>query len=114
MEKNQTWPWEDMAADGEPMPDGLTEADIFAYQSMRALYDTWSRGTIREEAARAERVRIVRAWRNYRSRLDQLDRWLERSDRLRKATDIARAEFRKTGSQEAARKLCDAVDGVLG
>ena len=91
------------------MPDGLSSAEIRAYQSLSHLAARYKLGAINEENAKRERAEIDRAY-SSDSGADAANAWVVG---LRKRIELAHSRYRKERTIEAADRLSDVIDGFL-
>ena len=101
--------WESAAKAGLPMPSGLCQSEIRAFQAMALLAKRYKLGAINEENAKRERAEIDRAY-SSDSGADAANAWVVG---LRKRIEIAHAQYRKERTIEAADRLSDVIDGFL-
>jgi len=80
----EQYPFERAAARGDPMPDGLTLMEQYAYQAMRYLYASYSARRIPKERAASEKRKILR----------QLTRALEQEELQRRAYEHTAAMWK--------------------
>ena len=102
-----TFPYEQQAANGEEMPDGLEYPDQVAFLCFRMLYAQLRMGIIDRDTAIREKRKLLREYEQYKF-VDEMGKgWVKRI----KDTDIARSEYRKCRTLENADKLLFAIDG---
>ena len=100
-------PYEKAAMNGEEMPDNLSPPDQALFLGLKYLYAQWKLGIIDKATAVKEKRKLLGAYEVHRF-WDQLgDSWAE----ALKATDLARAEYRKTRTLENADRLVAVLDG---
>lgn len=102
---------EEDAARGAPLPEGLDMVDACCYMALRGIYVMFQLGMMAREEAAAEKQRIKKlrddTRRQQRFEKDVADkRW-----DIIKATEAARARFRKEPTVEHGFALCSAIDG---
>lgn len=100
--------FEVMAANGAPMPDGLSAADTAAYQALAHLYARYRAGFIERASAAAEKRKILRAWESQKSS----EKLTEYHVALTVATEGAKSAFLKNPTIENAEKLIRVLDGM--
>ncbi len=91
------------------MPDGLSSAEIRAYQALSHLAARYKLNAITAEQAKRERTEIDRAFASD-SGADAANDWVVG---LRKRIQIAHAKYRKERTVEAADLLSDVIDGFV-
>lgn len=101
--------WEQQAKRNDPMPDGLSGAEIKAYQSLSHLAARYKLGAINGENAKRERKEIDRAFASD-SGAAAANAWVVG---LRKRIEIAHSRYRKERTIEAADRLSDVIDGFI-
>ena len=101
--------WESAAKAGLPMPSGLCQSEIRAFQAMALLAKRYKLGAINEENAKRERAEIDRAY-SSDSGADAANAWVVG---LRKRIEIEHSRYRKERTLEAADRLSDVIDGFL-
>lgn len=107
-----TFPWENAAIHGDPMPVGLSLADQMAYASLRQIYHSYRTKAISREQAAREKI-LVR--RSYDKAVDDqafADKLTRHHVRVLKDSEAAKAVCRKDPTPENARQLCDVLDGL--
>ena len=102
-----TFLYERQAMNGEEMPDGLEYPDQVAFILMRGLYDQLRKRVVARETAIREKKKIMKEYEAYKF-VDQMGKeWVEAI----KATELARAAYRKNRTLENADKLLVAIEG---
>lgn len=105
------FPFEEKAAGGEPMPNGLSLPDQLVYQFLVNLYDRIRRGTISREQAALEKGRMKHQYDLASAELAQYsalgDRWSE----LLKRTEGAQIRYQMDRTLENADLLSLVLDG---
>lgn len=99
---------EDLAYKQEPMPDLRSQAQVLLFQSFRGLYQYATMAGMSRELGRAEKAKILEAYRINKF----LEDMQERTNRMWKRIEAASSEYRKSPSVEAADKLVEAIYGV--
>lgn len=105
--------YEQQAARGDIMPDGLTQPDQLLYQSMAILYARYRAGFITRDAAVQEKGRLLYEWENNRARLESAGVLAEWNAKLRREIESAQNAYRRAPSMETAENLSRVLDGVL-
>lgn len=105
--------YEQQAARGDPMPDGLSQPDQLLYHSLSILYARYRAGFITRDRAAQDKGRLLYEWERNRTRFESADRLAEWHARLRREIEAAQNEYRRAPSVETAEKLSRALDGVL-
>jgi hypothetical protein len=103
------FPYERQAMAGEEMPDGLNMPDTLMYIGLRMLYNQYKSGTIGRDLATAEKRKLIKKYK-YQMFLQEAS---ERYVKNIKQTELARAEYRKERTLEAADKLVLALEGKI-
>lgn len=101
--------WEKDAKQNKPMPDGLTQSEIRAFQSLALLTARYKLGGLTAEQAVKERGDIDRAF-VADSGADAANKWVVG---LRKRIEIAHSRYRKERTIAAADLLSDVIDGFV-
>lgn len=102
-----TFPWERKAMNGEEMPDNLEYPDQILYLELRSLYDHVRRGIITRDTAIIEKKKLLDQYRLYKFNDEVGKSWVASI----KATEFARAAYRKERTLENADKLLAAIEG---
>lgn len=100
-------PWENAAIRGDEMPDGLEYPDQVLFLQLRMLYAQKRHGIIDRETAIREKKKLLDEYKVYRFRDSVEKEWVE----IIKLTELARADFRKNPSIEAAERLVAIIEG---
>lgn len=109
MSQNTTkFPYEQQAIRGDPMPDVLPYPDQIMFLSLRMLYAQYRMGLIDRETAQADKSRLVKEYDVYSAAESLGNSWV----RIIRATETARANFRKNRTLENADELLRAIEGV--
>lgn len=102
-----TFSYERQAMNGDELPMGLEYPDQVLYILLRALYDQLRKGIIDRDTAIREKKKLMKEYEAYKF-VDQIGKeWVEAI----KATEIARADYRKNRTLENADKLLIAIEG---
>lgn len=99
---------EDLAYKRESMPDLRSQAQVLLFQSFRGLYQYAAMAGMSQELGRAEKAKILEAYRINKF----LEDMQERTNQMWKRIEAASSEYRRSPSVEAADKLLDAIYGV--
>lgn len=100
-------PWEKLAQRGEPMPDGLDYPEQVLFQALSLLYARyWLKSISRDEASK-EKAKLLDEYRIYKHHWEMGAQWCE----VIKATELARAEFRRNPSVENGTNLVLIIEG---
>lgn len=97
--------WEREALAGKPIPAGLTGAEQTAYTSLRALYSQYAAGLIDRDAAKADKVEILKAYELAASREEFLVR---SATELRERISAASAAYLASPTTENADRMYSA------
>lgn len=111
--KDMVFPFEQMAARGEPMPEGLDLPDQLAYQFLAGLYARIRNGNLSWEQAIIEKGQMTH---QYDLTKRKMDHWSKMSDyyaNRTKAVEAAQNAYRKNRTLENADRLSAALDGRL-
>lgn len=104
---------ERQAANGEPLPDGLTLEDQLLFLSLRNLYKAYRNGFIGKENATAEKGKLMYEHER-RQRIENMNRRCAKHTTDMWASIGAQArDYAKNRSLETADKLLRAIDGRL-
>ena len=107
------FPFEQMAARGEPMPKGLDLPDQLAYQFLSDLYARIRHGNLDWEQANIEKGQMIH---QYDLAKRKMDHWSKMSDHYAnrtKAVERYQNSYRKNRTLENADRLSAALDGRL-
>lgn len=96
------FPFERDAMKGEPLPRDLDIADSCLYVALKNLYAMYYEKLISRSAATEEKKTLVRNWREYKSKLEFLDR---DSKALSEKIGSASKEYKNNPCIETADKL---------
>ena len=101
-------PYERIAMSGGDMPPGLEYPDQVLFLSLRLLYDSYKKGIVSREAAKGEKIELLKQYECYKI-VDQMGKqWVAQI----KQTENARAEYRKNRTLENADRLLKSIEGV--
>ena len=101
--------WESAAKRNMPMPEGLNQSEIRAFQALALLAKRYKLGAVTAEQAKIERKEIDRLY-EHDAYCDKLNDW---HVRLTKNIELAHAKYRKERTLEAADLLSDVIDGFV-
>lgn len=107
-----TFPWENAAIHGDPMPSGLSLADQMAYTALRQIYHSYRTKAISREMAASEKVQLRRSYEKALEEQFFADKLTRHHVRVLKDSEAAKAVCRKNPTPENARRLCDVLDGL--
>ena len=107
------FPFEREAANGEPMPDGLSLPDQLAYQFLINLYDRLRRGVITRDQAAEEKGKMTYQHSVSNNILNSYQIMGRYWSDMRKALEAAQNAYRKNRTLENADRLSAALDGRL-
>ena len=99
---------EDLAFNGEPMPEGLNEAEQMLFQSFRYLYRYARLTQMPPERGREEKAELLR---EFEKRSFQIKR-MEKTDKMWKDIEAAANRFGTERTIESAEAFYRAVYGV--
>lgn len=100
-------PYEKIAMSGGEMPKGLEYPDQILFLSLRLLYDSYKRKLIDRETATREKIELLRAYEANKIG----ENVIKECAKQIKNTELARAEYRKNKSIEAADRLLACIEG---
>ena len=107
------FPFEREAANGEPMPDGLSLVDQCAFYFLQTMYQGLRAGTKTREQAAEEKGRMTYQYDKEKRTMGHWqkmgDYWAERY----KQVEAAQIAYRKNRTLENADRLSAALDGRL-
>jgi hypothetical protein len=101
--------FEKQAMRGEEMPQSLSYPERMTYLALREIYSQYKNGFIDRETAKKEKIMIANDYEILKLSEDADNKRL----RIIKETEVARAEYRKKRTLEAADRLVDILDGIL-
>ena len=99
--------WEKQAIRGDEMPDGLDYPEQVLYLQLRMLYAQTRSKVIDRDTAVQEKKKLLDEYRVYKYHWRMGEQWAQ----VIKDTELARSEFRKNPSIEAAEKLVAVIEG---
>ena len=102
-----SFPWERKAQRGEEMPDNIPFSDEIIYLELRNLYAAVRNKVITRETAVKEKILLLEAHRQYVFQEEMREELVA----VIKATELARAEFRKNPTAENAEALVEIIEG---
>lgn len=102
-----TLPYERQAMNAEEMPDGLRYPDQIMFLELRSLYDQVRRGIVSRDTAIVEKKKLLDSLRLYKFNEEVGEQWVASI----KATELARAAYRKERTLENADRLLLAIEG---
>lgn len=100
-------PYEKVAMAGGEMPKCLEYPDQILFLQLRLLYDSYRRKLIDRETATREKVELLRTYEA--NKIGETA--VKECAKQIKNTEIARAEYRKNKSIEAADRLLACIEG---
>jgi hypothetical protein len=100
-------PYEKQAMRGDPMPEGMDYPDQILYLSLSLLYARYRMKQITREQASKEKNMLLDEYEMYKKNWKMADEWCL----IIKATEAARAEFRKNPSIENGYNVIEAIEG---
>lgn len=106
-----TFPFEQEARRGQPVPGDLPLIDCMAYIALRGIYQQFYDGKLTQEQAGSEKQQLWQEWTRARA-AEAFDRKL--SDyhvQLIRAIERAVCRCRKEPTEANALYLCDVLDG---
>ena len=107
-----TFPWEQEAQRGEPMPEGLESSDQKAFQALRLLYQSYREKRMdRADAVREKRL-IRRAWEEERAERAFARKLALHQAEVNRRAELAKAACRKDPTPENALRLVRVLDGL--
>ena len=101
-----SFPWERQAQRGEEMPDNVPFSDKIIYLELRNLYAAVRNKVITRETAVKEKKLLLEDYRQYVFQEEIREEWVA----VIKATELARAEFRKNPTVENAETLVAIIE----
>lgn len=100
-------PYEKITMAGGEMPKGLEYPDQILFTQLRLLYDSYKRKLIDRETATREKVELLRTYEANKIGENAIKECAKQI----KNTELARAEYRKNKSIEAADRLLFCLEG---
>lgn len=92
---------------GKPMPNGLEYPDQILYMELTLLYERYKKGLVDREVAKCEKMELLKTYEAIKIVYDYEKEWVK----MKKVTELARAECRKNPSYENTMRLIDAIEG---
>lgn len=105
--------YEQQAARGDEMPDGLSQPDQLLYHSLAILYARYRAGFTTRDRAAQDKGRLLYEWERNRTRLESANHLAEWHAKLRQEIEAAQNAYRRVPSMETAENLSKVLDGVL-
>lgn len=102
-------PWEQLAIRGDEIPDGLDYPDQVLFLNLRTLYAQKRMGIIDRDTAISEKKKLLDEYRYYQANWMMADEW----NKIIRATELARAEFRKNPTVENAWTVVNCIEGKV-
>ena len=106
------FPWEEKAMNGEPMPDGLSLYDQYAYTTIRNIYSEYKQGRISKEVGSAEKKKVKRKYDQAVEDEKFRNKQAIYHIKVHKSAEKAMNAVRKDPTPENALKLVDVLDGI--
>ena len=106
------FPWEKAAMRDDDMPDGLDILDQMAYTVLRAIYKSYSSGTISRENASMQKNKLRREYERAVLETKFQSNLCYHHEKTLRMTEMAKTLCRKEPTPENALKLCDAIDSL--
>ena len=107
------FPYETEAANGEPMPDGLSLVDQCAFYFLQTMYRGLRTGSKDRDQAIKEKGQMTY---QYNKKKGIMERWQKMGDfwaEKYKQVEAAQNRYRKERTLEAADMLSDVLDGMV-
>lgn len=108
-----TFRWEQIAADGGPMPDGLCLSEQRAFQAMVLLYQRFNMKKITSEQASTEKRQISKQMMEEISADNFRDNTAYDREKILRLSEQARTRARKEPTKENLLALIETIDGIL-
>lgn len=108
-----TFRWEQIAAEGGPMPDELCLSEQRAFQAIILLYRRFNTKAITPEQASVEKRQIGKQMTEEISADNFRDNTAYEREKILRLSEQARIKARKEPTQENCLVLVDTVDGIL-
>lgn len=108
-----TFRWEEIAARGGPMPDGLCLSEQRAFQAMVLLYYRFNTKQIISEQASAEKRKIGKEMMDEISADNFRDNTAYEREKILRLSEQARIKARKEPTTENCLALVNTIDGIL-
>ena len=106
-----TFKYEQQAAHGQPMPNGLSQPEQLLYQSLCVLYSRYRRGEINREQAADEKQKLLSACEANEKHIEFVHKMSTYYANLRTRVNFFQTEFRKNSTVENAKKFSNCLDG---
>lgn len=107
------FPFEREAANGAPMPDGLSLVDQCAFYFLQTLYQGLRTGTKTREQAAEEKGRMAYQYYKEKRTMEHWQRVGDHWSEIIRQTEAAQNAYRKSRTLENADRLSAALDGRL-
>ena len=107
------FPFERKAANGEPMPDGLSLVDQCAFYFLQTMYQGLRTGTKTREQAAEEKGRMAYQYNKEKRTMEHWQRVGDHWSEIIRQTEAAQIAYRKDRTLENADRLSAALDGRL-
>ena len=107
------FPFERKAANGEPMPDGLSLVDQCAFYFLQTMYQGLRTGTKTREQATEEKGRMAYQYYKEKRTMEHWHRMGDHWSEIIRQTEAAQNAYRKSRTLENADRLSAALDGRL-
>ena len=108
-----TFRWEQIAAEGGPMPDGLCLSEQRAFQAMVLLYQRFNSKSITPEQASAEKRQISKQMTDEIQADNFRDNTAYEREKILRLSEQARTRARKEPTKENLLALIETIDGIL-
>ena len=113
MNAGYSFPWEQAAMHGDPMPDGLCVYEQAAFQAVRGLYRSYHEKAIDREAAGKEKQKIRKALDAEIENVKYQDGLAKHRADMFKRVESANSAYRLSGSHTPeADRLSDTILGL--
>lgn len=107
------FPYEKEAANGDPIPDGLSLVDQCAFRFLRSMYRDIRTGVQTREQAIEEKGKMTYQYDKEKRSMEHWSKmgsyWAEKYSRV----EAAQSAYKKNRTLENADALCAALDGRL-
>lgn len=107
------FPFEREAANGEPMPDGLSLVDQCAFYFLQTMYQGLRTGVKTREQAAEEKGRMTYQYDKEKRTMEHWQRMGDHWSEIILQTEAAQNAYRKSRTLENADRLSAALDGRL-
>lgn len=105
--------WEKQAANGEPMPDGLSLPEQYAYQALSYLYGRHKLKLISKEQGKTEKGKIIYQYMKMLESEKHNSDMVAHTARLWKDIEHAHNRYRKNSTLENADLMSAVLDGLV-